>query len=121
MTPLYYVPRVQAFALSEADGFLSRDAVSVTQTGAAIPSGTVLMNNAGVWTPYDGSHPAAGVLLESLLPGTGVFKATAITRHAELNLNLLIGLDAAAVAAFAPVGLIVRGATGLFTIATPHL
>jgi Bacteriophage lambda head decoration protein D len=119
--PLYFTPRVQAVALSEADGNLSRDVVPVTQSGAALASGTVLMNNAGVWSAYDGTHAAAGVLRASLPAATGVTKSVAYVRQAELNRNVLVGLDAAAVTALAALGLVVRGATGLYTIATPAL
>lgn len=42
MSALYNSPNLVDFVLSEADDFLSRDNAVVTQTGAAIKSGTVL-------------------------------------------------------------------------------
>ncbi len=41
-THLHYTPKLKAFILSEANSFRSRENIVVTQSGAAVPSGTVL-------------------------------------------------------------------------------
>ena len=105
-------------AYSQANGFRSLDQINVP-AAAAVP-GTVLMNVSGVWSAYDGSHAAAGVVSEEI--GTfannwpvvtaaapaGSVKALVYTRDAELIQSKLIGIDSAGITSLAALHLIVR-------------
>ena len=80
-TILTQVPRVEEFVLSEANGFMSRDEVTVTLGVAAYKSGTVMskLTATGTCVPYDdvgtdGSETAAGILYTALPAGTGDVK-----------------------------------------------
>lgn len=122
MTTLLSVPRVRAFVISEADGFLSRENALVTQTGAALQSGTILTKSGAGYVPYAGGTDAAdGVLYSHMPAATGDFKAVVIVREAELNRFELLGLDDNAVTKLAAHMLIVRGDTNVRSIVTPTL
>lgn len=120
MTILQSVARMKAFVLSEGEGTISRENVTVTQTGAAIASGTVLgkITATGAYAGYDntatdGAEVAAGILYNHLDAATGEVKAVAFVRHCEVNELELTGLDAAATADLKTLGVIVRTASGL--------
>lgn len=120
MTILTSTQRIKAFVLSEGEGTLSRENVTVTQTGTAIVSGTVLgkITASGKYIPYldaavDGSQTAAGILYNHLDAATGDIKAVAFVRSCEVNGNELTGLDANGTADLKALDVIVRTATGL--------
>ena len=111
---------------SEANGVQSRDLIDLIDlVGTGAPRGTILMNNAGTWSVYDGTHAAAGVLLDVdnasgkwasqawpfpvTAPAGGNVKALILSRSCEVNRAALIGLDSAAVTALATAGILVRG------------
>lgn len=115
-TALYNTPRLKPFVISEASNQRSRDEVVVSQTGAAIVSGTVLgkVTASGEYVPYDnaasdGSQTAAGVLYQTLPAKTGVSKAVIFNADCELNRHELTGLDAAAEADLLVLGIKIRG------------
>lgn len=125
-TSLISSPRIKALILSEAAGQRSRDNATVTQSGAAMPSGTVLALVSGKYVAYSNAASgdggvAAAVLYQALPAATGDVKAVVFTRDAELDRNALVGLDAAGEVDLAAKGLIVRGKSGLPTVATPTL
>lgn len=116
MPILTSTPRLAEFVLSEASGQRSRENIVVTQTGTAIPSGTVIskLTATGKWVVYDnvgsdGSEVASGVLYNYLPAATGDIKAVGFVRDCEVNRNALVGLDATGVTDLALVGVIVRG------------
>ncbi len=115
-TILNQVPRVEEFVLVEANGFISRDEVTVTLGASAIKSGTVMsrLTATGKWVPYDdvgtdGSEVAAGILYTGLPAGTGDVKAVMFVRDCEVVRAALTGLNANAEADLAARGIIVRG------------
>lgn len=106
---------VGEFLLSEGNGSISRDQVTVTLSGAALASGTVMsrLTASGKWVPYDdvgtdGSEVASGILYTELAAGTGDVTAVMIVRHAEVQQSELTGFNANARADLAAVGIIVR-------------
>lgn len=103
------------FLLSEGNGAISREQVTVTQTGTAMVSGTVVskLTATGKYVAYDdvgtdGSEVAAGILYNGLAAATGDIKATVIVRDAEVYGSALTGYNANAKADLATVGIIVR-------------
>lgn len=116
MTVLTSSPRLAEFVLSEASGQRSRQNITVTQSGAAIKSGTVMskLTADGKYVPYDnlgtdGSEVAAGILYNHLPAATGNVKAVGFVRDCEVNRKALIGLDATGEADLAAIGVLVRG------------
>lgn len=100
-TKLTQVPRVEEFLLSEANGYLSRDEVTVTLQASAMKSGTVMskLTATGKWVPYDdvgtdGSEVASGVLYTAQPAGTGDVKAVMFVRDCEVVRAALTGLNA---------------------------
>lgn len=106
--------------LSRAPGLRSFEAVAAP---AGTPLGTVLSNAGGVWTVYDGSHPAAAVLehiaptpqpnhvypkFPWLSPPPAGVNAIVVVRDAELRRSAIVGLDSAAASDLAALGLILR-------------
>lgn len=89
--------------VSEGNGKISRDEVTVTVSGATKwLSGTVLgkITASGKYIKYangnsDGSEVAAGILWNELDPVAGDIKATIHNRDAEVIEAKLTGLDAA--------------------------
>ena len=111
-----FAAKIEDFVLSEANGFLSRDEVTVTQAGTAIKSGTVMSKLAadGKWVPYDnvgtdGSEVVAGILYRALPAATGDVQAVMFVRDCEVLRASLTGLDANGEADLAAKGIIVRG------------
>lgn len=108
--------RPAEFVLSEASGQRSRENITVTQTGTALKSGTVMGRItasgkyiASVAGATNGSQVAAGILYSPLVAFTGDVKAVAFVRDCEVIRAILVGLDAAGDTALKSVGVIVRG------------
>lgn len=115
MAALYSNPPLADVILSEANGQRSRENVVVTQTGAEVLSGTVMMEGtAGKWVPYveavdpDPQAPVVGVLYSHLYAATGDKKAVGIARDAEVKRSALKGLDATSEAGLLELGIVVR-------------
>lgn len=115
-TILTQVPRVEEFVLSEANGFLSREEVTVTLGASAFKSGTVMskLTATGKWVAYDdagtdGTEVASGILYTALPAGTGDVKAVMFVRDCEVVRAALTGLNANAEADLAAKGIVVRG------------
>lgn len=128
VAPLYSNPRLADFVLSEADGFRSRDTVTVTQTGAEIVSGTVVakLTATGKYVVYDdvgtdGSETAAGILYTHLPAATGDVKAVVFNTDCEVKRAALTGLNTGGEADLRALGIKVRGTASLAGIATPAL
>lgn len=115
MATLTQGKNVLEFLLSEGNGQRSREAVVVTQSGAALASGTVLgkITASGKFVPYapgasDGSENAVAVLIPNLPAATGDVRAAVIARDAEVKSSMLTGRDTAGDAELAAVGIIAR-------------
>lgn len=126
MTTLTMNPRTGEFLLSEAMGTRSRDQVSLAATTSYIPAGTVMAKATdGSWAPYadpvaaaegagTGTTTAAatpsevGVLYRGAQINTDTQPAVMVTRDAELDQVLLIGLTDTASGLLAAQGLILR-------------
>ena len=118
----------KAVILSEAPGYRSREVVTVSVAGTAIPAGQVLgkLTSGGKYVPYDpqsedGNEEAVAILLLPTDAITGDAKCTVIVRDAEVNRAELVGLDADAQAALLALGIVVRGTSGLAHVSTPSL
>ncbi len=104
------------FMLSECDeGSISRDTITVAATAVALKSGTELgiITASGKFAPYnnahsDGTETAKAILYSPLDISVGDQKAVAITRLAEVNEELLTGIDAPAKIELALSNIIVR-------------
>ena len=108
------VPNV-SFVLHEETSRYSRDVAVVPANTPAMVAGTVLgkVTASGKLKPYsnaatDGSEAAVGILLYNTPTQTEDQKVTVLTRHAEVNGNQLVGVDAAAIADLKQVGVLVR-------------
>ena len=108
------VPNV-SFVLHEETSRYSRDVAVVPANTPAMVAGTVLgkVTASGKLKPYsnaatDGSEAAVGILLYNTPTQTEDQKVTVLTRHAEVNGNQLVGVDAAAIADLKQVGILVR-------------
>lgn len=84
---LIETPKIVAFVLSEADGFLSRENAVVTQAGAAVKSGALLAQvdaGAGTYAVDAGStgNPTAGTVVigAAAIPGVYTITFTAATK-----------------------------------------
>ena len=115
MTNLVEGRHTGEYIVSEGEGSISREELTVTQSGTAIVSGTVLgkITASGKYVPYsnvaaDGSEVAAGVLYTSLPAATGDKKAVVHVRYAEVFGAALTGSDAPAVVDLKALGIIVR-------------
>lgn len=91
------------FLLSEANGSLSREEVTIAAAAPAMVPGTVLgiITASGKYAPYsnanaDGTQTAVAILYKALGDSTGDQKAVVITRLAEVQRSELTGWDAAA-------------------------
>ncbi|PJC14280.1 MAG: head decoration protein [Comamonadaceae bacterium CG_4_9_14_0_8_um_filter_57_21] len=103
------------YLVSEADGTLSREEVTVTQAGTALVSGTVMgkVTVSGKYVPYsntaaDGSEVAAGVLYTSCEAATGDRDAVVHVRNCEVFGAALTGSDANSAADLKALNVIVR-------------
>ena len=84
---LIETPKIVAFVLSEADGFLSRENAVVTQAGAAVKSGALLAQvdaGAGTYAVDAGAtgNPTAGTVVigAAAIPGVYAITFTAATK-----------------------------------------
>ena len=108
------VPNVSFVLHEETSQYRSNMAV-VTANTPALAAGTVLgkVTASGKLVAYsnaasDGSEVAAAILLYKTPTHTEDQKVTVLTRHAEVNGNQLVGVDAAAIADLKQVGILVR-------------
>jgi hypothetical protein len=117
MTTLTEAIHQGEFLLSEGNGEISREAVTVAQGTGIMLSGTLLgrvtatsklaaYNNAA----SDGTQTAVGILWNELPPraSAGDARATMIARDAEVSAARLTGLDTPGRADLALIGIIVR-------------
>ncbi|OQA32886.1 MAG: hypothetical protein BWY57_01613 [Betaproteobacteria bacterium ADurb.Bin341] len=102
MTTFTEVPRAGAFLLSEGNGSISREKITVV-AGDVMPAGQVLgkITASGKLTAYnnaatDGSEAAVGILYGPLEASTDDRIAVAIVRVAEVEEAALTGFDEAA-------------------------
>lgn len=114
MTILTEQNHAAEFLLSEGDGHISRETVSVI-AGAALPAGQVLgiVAASGKYAPYDnaasdGTQSAAAILYAGLAESASDRRAVAIVRLAEVAAGRLTGLDSAGTADFKTLNIIVR-------------
>lgn len=103
------------FLLSEANGTLSREEVTIAAAASALAAGTVLgkITASGKYVAYnngasDGTEVAAGVLYAAVPDSASDQKAVAIVRDAEVAGIHLTGSDANGVADLKALGVIVR-------------
>jgi hypothetical protein len=114
-------PGTAGFIVSEANGYLSRESVTVDGTAAALEAGTILgkVTVGGNYVRHaagatNGSENEAGILYEGIGLGETA-ERTIVARSAEVNGSELIyeiGADATQIttsdAALAALGIIVR-------------
>ena len=106
--------RTAEFLISEANGYLSRDEVTITTADADWPAGTVLAIVSGDYKVYEGdstvagANDAVGILFEAIGSGeTG--NRTIINQDAEVELAALTTTDATGLAAsLAAIGIKAR-------------
>jgi hypothetical protein len=115
MTNLVETRHTGEYLISEAEGTLSREQVVVTQSGAAILSGTLMgkITASGKYIPYldgavDGSQACAGILYSHLPAATGDIKAVLHVRLAEVATADLTGVDANGTADLKALNIILR-------------
>jgi hypothetical protein len=115
MTNLVEGRHTGEYLVSEADGTLSREELTVTQAGTALVSGTVMgkVTASGKYKPYsnaasDGTEVAAGILYTHCVAATGDRKAVLHVRNCEVFGLALTGSDANGVADLKLLNVIVR-------------
>ena len=103
------------FLLSEGNGSISREEITVSSAAGALVAGTVMgkITSGGEYVAYDadatdGSEVAAGILYDNVPDSAADQKAVIIARHAEVQASELTGLDAGARTALAALGIICR-------------
>lgn len=125
MAALYNTPPLMDFVLSEAGGMLSRSKGVLTQSGAAVKSGTVLTrHSSGKFIPYTAegaAGPAEAILYTQCVAATGDVEVVVFDRNCEVRRGALTGLDADAEADLLALGIKVRGTAGLPHVSTPAL
>ncbi len=110
-------PREGAFLLSEGEGTISRDSVTLKKRAEVYEPGTILgQDKNGLYKAFDpaatdGSETACAVLYHRVDASDANVQTVAIVRMAEVDAHHLIGLDAdgKAVADLAQQLIIVRG------------
>lgn len=115
MTTLIEGKYTAEFLLSEGNGTISRDVVTIAAAAGAMVAGTVLgkITASGKYAAYDNTHSdgtevAAGVLYRAV-PDVAVDQAAiAIVRESEVARSYLTGSDAAAEADLKALGVVVR-------------
>jgi hypothetical protein len=114
--------RAGEFLVSEANGSLSRDVITIASGSGVLAAGTVLsrLTANGQYTAYDnvgtdGTQTAAAVLYDAVDATSAAVVAVAIVRQAEVNaaeLTWAAGVDAAGITAgiadLATAGIIAR-------------
>jgi hypothetical protein len=103
------------FLLSEGNGDISREQVTIAAASPAMVPGTVLgkITASGKYAPYnnanvDGTQTAAGILYAACPDSASDQKAVMIARYAEVAQVELTGYDVAAGVELAAIGIIVR-------------
>lgn len=103
------------FLLSEANGSLSREEVTISSTAGAMVPGTVVGKMAnGKYKEYSNANSAgdadaaAGILYAIVPDSASDQKAVIICRYAEVKDSLLTGIDAAGRADLAALGIVCR-------------
>lgn len=103
------------FLLSEGNGSISREQITIAAAAGAMDEGTVLgkITASGKYVAYsnaaaDGSEVAAAVLYRAVPDLAADQQAVAILRQAEVMASDLTGLDAPARVDLAAVGIICR-------------
>lgn len=114
MTTLTQTARDFSFIVSESNGYLSRDEVTITTADADWPAGTVLTLVGGDYKVYEGDSAvdaekdAVGILCEAIGSGETA-KRTIINKDAEVSLADLNTTEATGLAAsLADLGIKVR-------------
>ena len=114
MTILEQGARAGDFLLSEAKGERSREQVNLLALTEAAPAGTIIVLDGAGYKPYESPEtPAAitaplAILFNNKPASEDVQYAAVIVRDAEVDGDLLFGLDDAALTALASQGVIVR-------------
>jgi hypothetical protein len=103
------------FILSEGNGTISREEVTIAAAAPAMVAGTVVgkITASGKYTVYsdaagDGTQVAAGVLYTNVADAAADQKAVIIARDAEVMESELTGLDANGKADLRALGIICR-------------
>lgn len=103
------------FLLSEGNGHISREEITIASGAGVLQAGTILgkVTASGKYIAYsdaaaDGSETAAGILYGQVDATSADAKAVAVVRHAEVKSALLTGSDANGVADLAALQIIVR-------------
>ncbi|WP_294948590.1 head decoration protein [Sulfurivirga sp.] len=103
------------FLISEGEGAISRDSVTLKKRAALYEAGTILgrESSTGLFKAFDpaatdGTQTAVGVLLDNVDASAANRQAVAITRLAEVDGSLLVGDVAAAKDDLAASHVIVR-------------
>jgi len=114
MTILQEGARAGDFLLSEAAGQRSREQITLLALTAAAPAGTILVLDTNGYKPYVApstvvaiTKPVA-ILFNTKPISTDTQPAAVIARDAEVDGDVLFGLDSATAAALASQGIIVR-------------
>lgn len=88
--------RAGEFIIAEANGSISREAITVV-SGQNLAAGTVVgkITASGKYTAYDddnsdGSQTAAGILYEAVDASSADMAGVIIARHAEVDTTLLV-------------------------------
>lgn len=103
------------FILSEGNGHISREEITVISGAGVLEAGQILgkISASGKYTAYDdaatdGSEVAAGILYAQVDATSADAKALSVVRHAEVKSAFLTGSDENAVADLAALQIIVR-------------
>lgn len=103
------------FLVSEGNGSISREQVTVAAAAPAMVSGTVVgkITASGKYAAYnnanaDGTEVAAGIAYHAVPDKAADQKALLIVRFAEVKKDELVGLDAAGEADLKALGIICR-------------
>lgn len=103
------------FLLSEGNGSISREEVTIAAAAPAMVPGELVgkITATGKYTKYadgnsDGSQTCAGILYRGVSDSASDQKAVIIARYAEVAAAELTGLDTPARADLAAIGIIVR-------------
>ncbi|NYT38876.1 head decoration protein [Allopusillimonas soli] len=116
MTTLTETNHPAEFLLSEGNGEISREQVTLAATTVALVPGQILgkVTASGNFVPYDaeattGEQTAVAILYGHAPISTDTQDVTVIVRNAEVAKDRLVGLDADAQTDLADLDIIVRG------------
>lgn len=114
MTILNQGARAGDFLLSEASGQRSREQITLLALTVVAPAGTVVVLDTGGYKPYVAPDPVVAItkplaiLFNNKPISTDTQTAAAIVRDAEVDGDVLLGLNSAVATALAGQGVIVR-------------